>query len=236
MSKHRSPNCPQIPFREALVKARPVYDEEHTHPSPRLVIANDLGYTGLSGRAVSTLGALRQYGILDGSGDSLRISKDAVICYEMDDSREKREAMQRMAFAPALFHELREQYGDTLPGDGNLRHQLVTKGFSSASAEDVIQVYKANVEHVFEKDPGYNQEESTIEEDQPVTPTATATAESIKEVQAGSHAWTWTLSVPRSVNAQLTIAGNVTKADIGRLRKQIEFLEESFDETEETAN
>lgn len=42
--------------------------------------------------------------------------------------------------------------------------------------------------------------------------------------------WTWTLSVPRSVNAELRIAGTPTKADIGRLKKQIEFLEGAFED------
>jgi hypothetical protein len=46
------------------------------------------------------------------------------------------------------------------------------------------------------------------------------------------HSWNWPLSVPRGVNAQLMLTGQFTKADIARLKKQIEFLEESFDEEE----
>jgi hypothetical protein len=36
--------------------------------------------------------------------------------------------------------------------------------------------------------------------------------------------------MPRNVKAELRIAGEPTKSDIARLKKQIEFLEESFDE------
>jgi hypothetical protein len=43
---------------------------------------------------------------------------------------------------------------------------------------------------------------------------------------------TWTLSVPRKVNAELRIFGPVTKADIGRLKKRIADLEEAFDDDE----
>jgi hypothetical protein len=44
------------------------------------------------------------------------------------------------------------------------------------------------------------------------------------------HTWTWTLSVLRNVRADLRITGEVTKADIARLKKQIEFLDESFEQ------
>jgi hypothetical protein len=56
----------------------------------------------------------------------------------------------------------------------------------------------------------------------------------LQEIQRpmAANAWTWTLSIPRSVKAELRIAGNVTKGDIARLKKQIEFLESSFDDEE----
>ena len=55
----------------------------------------------------------------------------------------------------------------------------------------------------------------------PVNPTSST---------ATPHSWTWTLSIPRNVKADLRIAGDVTREDIARLKKQIEFLEESFEE------
>lgn len=45
--------------------------------------------------------------------------------------------------------------------------------------------------------------------------------------------FTWTLSVPRAVHAELRIHGTeIRKADVARLRKQLDFLEESFEEDE----
>src|SRR4051812_44259513 len=108
MAKHRSPNCPQIPFSEAIEKGRRVYEKEHTHPANKTVVAQDLGYKGLSGRSLAALGALRQYGILEGTGEALRISADAVAYYEMDNGPQKQEAIKRMIFSPSLFAELRE--------------------------------------------------------------------------------------------------------------------------------
>ena len=63
------------------------------------------------------------------------------------------------------------------------------------------------------------------------TNTAAASAQSAEALNAMAlHTWNWLLSVPRGVNAQLMLTGQFTKADIVRLKKQIEFLEASFDE------
>jgi hypothetical protein len=59
-------------------------------------------------------------------------------------------------------------------------------------------------------------------------------AEALKAIVL--HSWNWPLSVPRGVNAQLMLTGQFTKGDIARLKKQIEFLEDSFDDdTKEAA-
>lgn len=42
----------------------------------------------------------------------------------------------------------------------------------------------------------------------------------------------WVLSVPRGVRAQLIITGNVKADDLKRLKTQIDFLVDSFDEAE----
>jgi hypothetical protein len=74
----------------------------------------------------------------------------------------------------------------------------------------------------------------TVERDSDTTAPSTQSTEALKAIAL--HSWNWPLSVPRGVNAQLMLTGQFTKADIARLKKQIEFLEESFDnETKEAA-
>src|SRR4029077_4483905 len=109
--KQRSPNCPQIPFLEAATRARLIYAKEHTHPADKHVIAEDLGYTSISGASLSMIGALRQYGLLEAAGEGLRISDTAVDFFELpEDSRDKKRATLKMAFRPALFNELWRLY------------------------------------------------------------------------------------------------------------------------------
>ena len=70
----------------------------------------------------------------------------------------------------------------------------------------------------------------TVESDRDPTASSAQSTEALKAIVL--HSWNWPLSVPRGVNAQLMLTGQFTKADIARLKKQIEFLEESFDEEE----
>jgi hypothetical protein len=217
MAHHRSPNCPQITFADAIEKGRKVYSKEHTHPAARLVVAQDLGYSGMNGRSLTLIGALRQYGILEGSGDALRVTKDAIAYYEMDDGEEKNEAVRRMVFAPDLFSELREIFKDKLPSEGNLKHTLVTKGFSSKAAEDVIRVYKANVQLVGGEQSGYSGGDPDPEETlMQNTGFTTPPAKPVPGVQ------TYSFALSPDARAELSLKGIITADDLELLRDHIE--------------
>lgn len=218
MAHHRSPNCPQITFADAIEKGRKVYSKEHTHPATKLVVAQDLGYSGMNGRSLTLIGALRQYGILEGSGDALRVTKDAIAYYEMDDGEEKSEAVGRMVFAPDLFAELREIFKGKLPSEGNLKHTLVTKGFSPKAAEDVIRVYKANVELVGGEESGYSGDDPKPEEthmQQVGLPTPPS-----QKPTPGVQTYSFALSP--DARAELSLKGTITPDDLELLRDHIE--------------
>ena len=165
MAKQRSPNCPQISFQEAANRARLIYAKEHTHPADKNVIAEDLGYTSISGASLSMIGALRQYGLLEAAGEGLRISETAVDFFELPaNSKKQKRAMLMMAFRPALFSELWKQYEGKPPSEANLRHALIKKGFLTKTAEEVLRVYEENFKLIGTDDMEYNvEEEATVQ-------------------------------------------------------------------------
>ena len=61
---------------------------------------------------------------------------------------------------------------------------------------------------------------------------ATQETQTTKTSQTSNvHTFTWSLSMPRNVRAELRILGSeLKKADVTKLKKQIESIEESFDE------
>jgi hypothetical protein len=142
MGKVRSPNYPNIPLGAALEAVRPAYIKEHRNKMSRLVLAKHLGYNSLNGRALGKIGAIRAYGLIEGSGDELRISEDgqAAIAAPVGSSQ-KQEALGRLAGRPSLFADIRKQYPETHPSLDNLAFWLVTQGFTQKAAEKAAKSY-----------------------------------------------------------------------------------------------
>jgi hypothetical protein len=219
MAAHRSPNCPQITFLEAAEKGRRVYDKEHIHPAPKAAVAEDLGYSGINGRALSMIGALRQYGILEGSSEALRITEDAVAYYELEAGAEREESLMRMIFAPPFFASLRQEYGDSLPSESTLKHRLIRDGFLPRAADEVISVYKENISLV--KDIPKRILESL---DQAVAepPVAARPNSILPETQSPSNIYSVSYVLSQDTTAQLRISGDVTEEDLELLRDNVE--------------
>jgi|ERR1700722_18984011 len=218
MAHQRSPNCPQITFTEAAEKGRKVYEKEHTHPAAKLVIASDLGYTSINGRSLSMIGALRQYGVLEGSGEAMRVSDDAVAYYELEDGEERKAAIARMSFKPSLFEELRTQFGATTPSEANLKHWLIKKEFLPKAATDVIRVYKANLELVAGEQSGYSEPdpkkgEAIMNE---VVNSKFPAQKTNPTVQ------TYAFALSPDAKAELSLRGTITPEDLDLLRDHIE--------------
>jgi hypothetical protein len=89
---------------------------------------------------------VRAYGLLDGSGDELRISDDAVAALNAPDgSSERSTALGRLALKPTLFQELRKDFPDTLPSLENLKFSLVKRQFTPDAAEKAAKSYLATM-------------------------------------------------------------------------------------------
>jgi hypothetical protein len=184
-SKTRSPRHPQINLDTAIAKIRKVYKKEHTHRTNSEVIARDLGYTGLNGASATIIGSLKQYNLLEGSGDGLRVTEDAIAILELPTGDPARaEALRRAALAPKLFSELNEQFGDKLPSNENLRLFLVKRGFNSKAADIAIRVYRETMSIVIEETGEYNDAASDYSARPDATKiTSTTVQRSINEMQ-----------------------------------------------------
>jgi hypothetical protein len=159
MAKDRSPNYPSLNLEEAIERITVIYRSEHTHPFAQIAAFNDLGYSGRSGRSLTQLGALRAYGLLEGRGDVLRVSKSAVSIVEFsgEPSNPTRiQALRDTAFAPTIFNEMHEQFGDRPPSDAAMRHWLVGKEYLSNAADEVIRTYRENLAFLHTAIAGYN--------------------------------------------------------------------------------
>lgn len=156
MARPRSPRYPSVSLEEAIERVRKVFQKEQTNPAPREVIATALGYSGISGASATIIGALRQYGLLVGRGDDLRVSEDALdIIHAPPGSGEYLEALNRVAFAPPLFSEVREQFGELGPSDANLRYFLAKRGLSSRAIDVAVRAFRSTVEFACREKEGH---------------------------------------------------------------------------------
>ena len=230
-----------------------LYTEEHTHPASREVVAKDLGYSGISGTSASLIGSLRQYGVLEGRGEGLRVSDDAVVAaYELGGLiiLNTLRLGRRMAFKPELFEELRSQFPDRVPSEANLRHILIKKGFNSKQADDVIGAYQDNFARIGAHFTGHDddgEEMTALASSGPETVGVMFTKElSQGKTQAeaftnigkklGAPLLTQTLvvSIPRNFVVNVAVQGDeIKKEDLAKIKSQfarwIEGLEEAFE-------
>ena len=157
--KGRSPKYPQLPLREAIERTAKVYRAERTHKVEREAVAKDLGYGGLNGASISLISTLKEYGLLQEDKEGVRVTEDAVtILRAPEGDPDKEEALRRAAFAPRVFSELSETYGDNLnelPAETALQYRLEKKGFLERAASEVIRVYRDELELVSEEVPEY---------------------------------------------------------------------------------
>lgn len=150
-TKARSPNYPAISLPKAVDLTERLYNEAHTHKASSAAVANALGYAGLNGASLGVISALKKYGLVEGVGtNELKVSKDGLtIVVDPKSSTERAAAILRSAFRPALFAELRAEYGDKPPKtDEFLRAFLLKKGFVQSVVSVPIRTYRETMELV----------------------------------------------------------------------------------------
>jgi len=157
----RSPNYPAISLPDAIARVTTLYRAIHTHAAPREVVAKGMGYNTLNGASATAISALHKYGLLERSGDDIKISERAFSILHPHTSQEKAEAIRAAAGEPALFAELAERFSGAIPNEDLLRNYLLRKGFAPAATVAVIAAYRETSEMVEREGAGYDSGQST---------------------------------------------------------------------------
>lgn len=233
MAKGRSPNYPSMSLADAVKRLRPVYEGVHTYPTPRDVIFENLGYSGASGRALTVLGTLRRYGLLipEGKGH-LKVSDRAVSILELPEgATERNEAIRAAAFEPELFSEMDKDFPEKLPNDSSLKHYLIKKGFMPKAAEEIIHVYRANLELVEEQGGEYNQ--AMPPQTTPLGTPSHLSRPEIAQILTGSKGVPkgdkeLIFNISRETEAQVSFRGPVTQEAIEKLAALLDLQKDTF--------
>lgn len=244
MSRTRSPNYPAIGLGEAIKKAKAIWEKEHHSKFSRVVAAKALGYTGLNGVSIVLISALLKYGILEGRGDDLKLSSDALsMLHDGRDSESRKKVLLKAALTPELFKELSAEYGEHLPSEDNLQSYLLKRGFIPSAAGAATRAYLETMALVVEHAGDYNEPQEPSEVPiggspmQSPAPSAQGSQPSIRGVSppvplatgsGGGQGVLW-LQVPfrgSTLTVRIDAGGEtLTKEHVARVRKYLQLAE-----------
>lgn len=154
--RSRSPNYPAFGLPTAIEKITTLYKKQHTHPAPREVAVQSMGYTGLNGASATAVSAVMKYGLLERDKENLKISDRAMRILHPQSADEKAEAIREAAMEPPLFRELAEKFPGPIPSDEILRNYLIRNKFAPAAVSHVILAYRETSELVAHEYGGYD--------------------------------------------------------------------------------
>ncbi|UIJ45374.1 hypothetical protein LZK98_20425 [Sphingomonas cannabina] len=224
MADTRSPRYPRISLLAAVNHTSRFYEEAHRSAIETDTAYKILGFSGKSGTSATVLGALRQYGLLEGLRGTVRISDLALAILEPSSNQEKKDALEMAAFKPEIFSEIRTHFSGHIPrSDEALRSYLIrNKDFSSSGAGDCIASLRQTISEI-----------GTIAEEEVVDPNPargtveepnTATAEISISRSPASDRLVERLTLSRTCNVELAFEGPLTETALNRLIQHIEIM------------
>ncbi|MFE6661924.1 hypothetical protein ACFVAR_23515 [Bacillus subtilis] len=145
--RKKSPRAPSMPLTDALERTVKLYEKEGRHATSVDVVAQGLGYKdSKNGRAAQALASLRYYGLVERPKEGyLAVSKDFESYQFAPSASIKRDLLIKMLTTPPVFAELLEKYEARLPSDATIKFDLIQKGFSSGTADNVVALFRESV-------------------------------------------------------------------------------------------
>lgn len=152
--KDRSPNYPKLPLEQAVEVVRQFHKRVGKSKMKREAVAGALGYSGLSGASLTTIGALNQYGLIvsDESG-LVSITPLAVNILHPTDERQEQEAKMTAALTPKVFNILYTE-GFHHATEQTISNNLIQNGFTPDGASRAASVYLQNISFTHLNDDG----------------------------------------------------------------------------------
>lgn len=142
MARMRSPNYPSLSIRQAIDMVAKIYRTERTNDITREDAAKAMGYTGLTGRSMTVLGALVHFDLLaKTSKGSVKVTPTAEAILHGITTTERDEATLKAAFAPQLFQAIHNRFPDGIPSNATITSFLVREGFSDVAVGPAINAF-----------------------------------------------------------------------------------------------
>lgn len=141
-SAPRSPAYPQHGLKRAVELIRAVYEGAHRAEIGNEAVAGLMGYRSMSGPATAAIGAVKQFGLLEGRDPKLKITPLALSILEPLNDNERRRALFDAAHMPSPFDDLLKEFGSKRPAENVLRSIAIRRyNFSGSGGDRFVDVY-----------------------------------------------------------------------------------------------
>jgi hypothetical protein len=138
----KSPRSPTYPLADAVEDARKLLGAIGRATVKPESAAVALGYKGLNGAALTTLGTLSQYGLIERSKGTVVVTPLALRILHPTGEDQRKAALREAALSPKVFKELVENFADCTAEV--LTSHLVQNGFNVDRAKRAAGVFVAN--------------------------------------------------------------------------------------------
>lgn len=235
----RSKKCPSMPLSTAIDLAKKLYQKAGKTKIKVEVALNALGYSGVNGAALTTLGALSQYGLVDrDKGSMVSISPVAIRVFHPLNEEQKVKSLEELALNPKVFNEL---YTNGFQGaeDDVIANHLIQNGFTPDKAKKVAVVFKENIDLAnlgvngikCENDSNASEKTNFTLEGGPPDLVAEFEARTAGNEKQGTKKMLAQYSIPLGANeATITFIGEkLSAADFDALRDYVDIFKKQFE-------
>ena len=125
-SRTRSPGYPMIDLKEAILKAKTLWDENKVSPMHLSAVYENLGYQSEGGYAARVVSALKQFALISEKDSDIILTQNAVdlALYSPSDVIYK-DVVKKIALNPSIYRKIYDEYNGSIPSDATLRAKLV---------------------------------------------------------------------------------------------------------------
>lgn len=232
VSKGRSPRYPRISVLNAVSYARRLYEGAHRSEMDSDTAYRVMGFAGKNGASATVLGAVRQFGLVDGLRGNLKVSDVAMRLLEPSSRAEYVEALHEAAYNPDVFGALFNQFPEGIPkSDDPIRSFLIRMlDFSRSGADECIGSFRETLSELdSESDQAIRKDVAEITQalpeplhiERPVPPVQPIQARELSPTEEFVR-----IPLTRECMAELRFSGPVCEEAIARLIKYIELMKD----------
>ena len=160
-SDKKSPRSPIYTLQDALEQVKKLYRQIGKATVKPESAAVALGYKGVNGAALTTLGTLAQYGLIERSKGTVTVTPLAVRILHPTGDLQLKESLREAALMPKWFKEIHENLGQC--SVEVLTSHLVQNDFTPDRAKRTASVYAANKGFANLGDAGTERHEETAD-------------------------------------------------------------------------